>query len=103
MKGLKRLAGGGLLLLELRGMRRELADLKVALSRIATALEERNAHEWPQQVPQGDLPAVEVSYADDVVSQEMMQVELDLTNAKGMPPSEDEILLEYERRKGIRT
>lgn len=103
LKGLKRLAGGGLLLLELRGLRAEVQTLASAVSRIAAALEARNAHEWPQQI-QGDpsLPAVEVTYVQDEQRAEFMEIELQLTRARGTPATEEEIFAEWERRHGVR-
>lgn len=99
LKGLKRLAGGGLLLLELRGLRQEVRALAESVSRIALALEARNAHEWPQQVqPDPTIPAVEVAYVHDGQIAEFMQIELDLTRATGRPPSEDEVMGEWDRR-----
>lgn len=99
LAGLKRLAGGGLLLLELRGMRRELTTLTLAVSRIAEALERQNAHRYPTQHDSTQLPATtEVSYADTDTQQEFADIELRLTAAKGLPPTEDEILAEFERR-----
>lgn len=103
MKGLKRLAGGGLLLLEVRGLRREAAQLRMGVERIAAALEAYNAHQWPQHTPATEeTPSVEVTYADDQRTQDMMDVEMSLTQARGIPPTEDEILEEYERRLSLR-
>jgi hypothetical protein len=99
LKGLKRLAGGGLLLREVRGLRREVAALQVSLGRVASALELANAHRWPQQVqPDPDAPAVVVAYVDDQQQAEFMDIELRLTTATGRPPTDDEVLQEYERR-----
>lgn len=99
LKGLKRLAGGGLLLLELRGLRAEVKALSVGVQRIADALEARNAHEWPQRVQASpEVPVVEVSYVHDEQIAEFMQIELALTQATGRPPSEDEVMVEWDRR-----
>lgn len=88
----RRMTRGGLLLREVRGVRRELA-------RIATALETYNAHQWSQQI-QGDpaVPPVEVTYVDTQVQAEFLEIELGLTQAKGTPPTEDQILAEWFRR-----
>ena len=89
---LRRLARTGLLLREVRGVRKE-------LSRIAAALETYNQHQWPQHIqPDPDLPAVEVSYVDAEHQLELMDIETRLTAARGQPPTEEEILQEYLRR-----
>jgi len=89
---LRQLIRGGILLRELRGVRKE-------LSRIAAALEDYNLHQWPQQIPQEEgQPTVEVSYVDTLFQQELVEIELRLTAAVGLPPSEDQILAEYVRR-----
>lgn len=99
LKGLKRLAGGGLLLLEVRGLRWEVAALSAGVLRIASALEARNAHEWPQRIqPPGEVPSIEVSYVDDDAVAEFMQIELDLTRATGQAPSEEMVMDEWHRR-----
>lgn len=97
-----RRSSGSRILEELQGLRAEVAGLVLAVDRIATALELRNAHDWPQQV-QGSpsSPVVEISYADEDYQRETMDIELRLTAAKGIPPSEDEILEEYERRRAV--
>ena len=99
LKGLKRLAGGGLLLLEIRGLRREVAGLREGVERIAQAFELMNAHQWPQQI-QADpsVPATEVSFVSNEFQAELMEIETGLTYAKGVPPNEDEVLAEYHRR-----
>lgn len=103
LKGLKRLAGGGLLLLELRGLRAEVKALSSSVHRIADALEARNAHEWPQhiQVPGAAVPSVEVSYVRDETVAEFMQIELDLTAATGQAPSEEMVMDEWNRRHPV--
>jgi hypothetical protein len=89
---LRQVIKGGLLLRELRGVHRQLA-------RIADALETYNAHQWPQQIqPDPDQPGVEVSYVDTLFQQELVDIEMRLTAAVGIPPSEDQILAEYVRR-----
>lgn len=101
-KGLRRFAAAGRILLEVRGLRQEVQALRAGVDRIADALEQYNAHQWPQ-VRQADptAPAVEVTYADQPQQQEFMDIELRLTAARGQPPTEDEILAEYERRHPI--
>ena len=100
MKGLKRLAGGGMLLLELRGMRREIARLAAAQERVAAGLEAWLAHQYPQKVQADpDKPAVEVSYVDREEQALLMDCELGLTKALGRLPTEDEVVEEFERRR----
>lgn len=97
----KRLARAGFLLREVRGLRTEVERLASGVERIAAALELQNAHQWP--VPQQaspDAPLVEITHVDDQMAEEFMSIELGLTQAKGLPPSEDEILQEYDRRHG---
>lgn len=99
MKGLKRLAGGGLLLLEVRGLRREVAGLREALERVAMALELRNDHDFPVTLPATDeAPEIEITYADTPMQQELADIELRLTAARGRIPTEEEIQEEFERR-----
>ena len=100
LKGLKRLAGGGLLLLELRGMRLEIAKLAAAQERTAQVLEAWLAHQYPQKV-QADpsLPPVEVTYVDRDEQALLMDCELGLTRALGRLPTEDEVLAEFDRRR----
>lgn len=103
-KGLKRLAGGGMLLLELRGLRRETTRLADTCDRIATALETQNAHRWPQAAPHApaeDLPAALIEYVDGHQAEVMMQIEMDLTRATGLPPSEEAVMAEWERRRDL--
>lgn len=94
MKGLKRLAGGGLFLRELRSIRLE-------LGRIATALELSNAHHWPQQAsstPAEDLEPTTISYVNNAEQAELAEIELAMTRRMGIPPSEDEVMAEFNRR-----
>lgn len=101
-RGLRRITATGRLWSEVRSLRRELAGLREGVDRIAAALEQYNAHQWPQQVqPTDDLPAVEVTYADEPQQQEFMDIELRLTAALGMPPTEDMILEEYHKRHPV--
>lgn len=92
LKGLKRFAAGGLLLRELRGLRQEMAGIRAVL-------ESFHAHQFPQTV-QADpsRPPVEVTYVNETQQREFMDIELRLTAARGTPPSEEEILAEWERR-----
>lgn len=102
IKGLKRLAAGGILLRELRSIRQELTQMRSALTRVAEALEAHNAHAFPQQVQMdaAQLPT-EVAYISDEQAQELMEIELRLASATGRAPSEEEIVQEYERRHDL--
>lgn len=102
MGKLRALASGTLLLLEVRRLRRDLAGLQQEIARIATAMELANAHAYPMQIqPDDGLPPVEVLHVDDAQQEEFMDIELRLTRAKGIPPSEEEILKEYELRRQV--
>lgn len=77
-------------------LRGDLHGIRVAAERIAAALES-------QQAPQGREgseadPLVTITYVDNEASAEMMDIETRLTAARGMPPTEDEIMAEWERR-----
>lgn len=90
--GLRRFVGAGLLLREIRSLRK-------AAERIAAALELRNAHDYPQIVrADAAIAPTEVTYVDEVHQAELMDIELRLTHASGAPPTEDDILSEYTRR-----
>lgn len=102
MKGLKRLAGGGLLLLEVRGLRKEVARLADAQERLADVMTSFYARQYPTQVqPDPNAPPVEVSYVNETHQRLLMDVELRLTQAKGQPPTEDEIMAEFDRLQGL--
>lgn len=83
---------------EQRALRLELQDIKAALLRIAGALEQQ----WPPlPAAPSDVeinPPLDVQYVDDTFTAETMDIELRLTQARGMPPTEEEILQEYDRR-----
>lgn len=91
-QSLQRLTASGRLLREIKGLR-------LAAERIAAALEASNAHQWPQHI-QSDpsQPPVEVSYADTAMQAEFMEIELGLTEATGLPPTEDQVMAEWLRR-----
>lgn len=92
---LKQLAEGSLLLLEVKGLRTEVAGLRAALQAIAGSL----ARLAP--APLADPPSgseLEVTYVSDAYQAEVMDIELRLTRALGMPPTEEEVLAEWERR-----
>ena len=84
------------LLVEVRRLRR-------ATERIADA-QERQLRLLERQYPMPAMPpavgeAVEVSFVDSLEQQRMMEAELGLTAALGRAPTEEEILLEYDRRR----
>lgn len=98
IKGLKRLAGGGLLLLELRGLRAEVARLATAQERLTEVMAAFFDRQYPTQVqPDPSIPSVEISYVNVEHQRILMEVELRLTQARGQPPTEDEILAEFDR------
>lgn len=100
LQGLKRLAGGGMLLLELRGTRKELARLAEAQEQTNHLLA-RLVQVWAplqQAVSLGEAPSVEVTYVNEVQQRTLMEIELGLTGATGQPPTEEEVLAEYDRR-----
>lgn len=101
LRGLKTLTRGGILLLEIRGLRREMTALRLGVERIAAALESANAKTWPQTTqPNPDLPPVTITHVSQQEQAEYMEIELALTKAAGHPPTEDEILAEFYRRHG---
>ena len=101
MLGLRSLMRLGWLLRELKGLRGEMAGLRLAAERVAAALELQNAHAYPQVIQASpDSPAVQVSYTDDQAQLDLMEIELRLTGARGSPPTEEEVLVEWERLRG---
>jgi len=59
-------------------------------------MELRNAHEFPQVIPAPDDRQTEVTYVDAEHQATLMEIEMRLTAAKGIPPTEDEILAMWE-------
>ena len=90
------------MLREVRGLRKDLRSIAQSLAQIASELHYRNQMEHPRPDPAAleSGPLVEVSFSDPREVVEMMDIELSLTQARGMPPSEDEIMQEYARRHG---
>lgn len=94
---------GRLLFREARHLRTSVDALQQQVARIADALDAANAHQWPQsRQPDPSLPPVEITYTDTRQQVELMEIELALTRAIGQPPSEDDVLAEYERRREMR-
>lgn len=89
------------LLPELTLLRQELQGINQTLLMIAGALDYRNAQDYGITIqPTPGVPAVDIAYVNDGYQAEIMDIELRLTGASGAPPTEDEILAEYERRHG---
>ena len=98
MKGLKRLAGGGLLLMELRGLRKEVARLATAQEQLLALAQAVYAQHYPVRTqPNPAGPVVEITHVNAEDQRLFMDIELRLTQATGQPPTEDEILEEYDR------
>lgn len=97
---LRKIVEEGALLLELKALRTEVRDLSSGVARIAAALEAHMAHlaPAPPAAASPDSPAFSVSYVNDEEAAAMMDVELRLTAATGQPPTEDEVLAEWDRR-----
>lgn len=80
----------------------ELTLLRLATERCAEALEWRNAQDYPLQLqPDPGAPVVDVTYVNDAYQAEIMEIELRLLQASGAPPTEEAVLLEWERRRGL--
>ena len=82
-------------------MLREVRRLRQATERIAQALEARNAHDFPQIVVSPDQRETEVTYVNEAEQAALVDIEMRLTAAKGIPPTEDEILAMYELERGL--
>lgn len=88
----------------LRGIRLELARIADAQERLADGYDWQLREQRKQQdlAIQQDRPAaegdIEVTYVNDGEQELWMAIELDLTRATGRPPSEEEIMAEYQRR-----
>lgn len=82
---------------EVREAKAEVRALRVAVEGIREVLG-RMAPE-PGVAVESD---VDVSYVDTAVQAAFMDIELRLTQARGMPPTEEEVLAEFERRQGVR-
>ena len=85
----------------LRGIRLELSRLADAHERIADYIEalhrqqEEVALQQATPAKEGDI---DVTFVQDGEQELWMQVELDLTKARGRMPSEEEVYAEYQRR-----
>lgn len=102
LETLKDATAGILALRELRRLRKDLGALTVAVARIAAALELQNAHAYPQVLAQANRETT-VEYVDSTLQASMVDIELRLTRATGQPPTEEDILSEYERMFGPQT
>ena len=89
---------GRRVLRELRTTQHELHLLRVGVERLADTL----ARLVPVPTPMVSSD-VDVSYADIQSQAEFVDIETRLTTARGLPPTEDEILAEFERRHATET
>src|SRR5258708_2669741 len=97
-QSLRRFTATGILLREVRAMRQELTLLTAAVTHIRQELQRRNDHEYGAVLqPNPELPPVTVTYADDLYGVRISDITARLTQAKGMPPSEEEAFDEYLR------
>lgn len=91
-KGLRKLQAGGILLRELRAIRaaleraNELKEIELAVQGVTT-----------HAPAEGADPAVLITEVDTQLAAEMAGIELTLTGTLGQPPTEEQILAEYER------
>lgn len=103
LTGLRQLLEEGVVLLELKALRSDLQQLTSGVARIAAALEQQvaaihAAAPPPLRPASPEDPAFAVSYVNDGEAAEMMDIELRLTAATGQPPTEEEIIREWDRR-----
>lgn len=100
MRTLARLLAA-LLIPELTLLRQDLQSINATLQLIGSTLDYKNAQDYGVTIqPTPGVPAVEVNYINDSYQAEIMDIELRLTGASGSPPTEEEVLVEYERRHG---
>lgn len=84
----------------LRAILKTLAGIQAELHVLATIAKA----EWEEKAAsrraagQQQAPSTEVSYVNDWEQFELMQIETELLQAKGLPPSVEEVVAEYERR-----
>jgi hypothetical protein len=83
---------------ELTGIRLALESIAVSLSSIEIAAVPRVG----DVVPPTEVadPRVDSPYVETSQQAVLMDIELRLTQARGVPPTEDEVYLEFERRYG---
>lgn len=93
MKGLRRLQAGGILLREVRAIRQALERIAVAQERQTQLLEPEADHRLTAREEDDPVTITEV---DSQLSMELTDIELRLTGAKGVPPTEEEILAAYD-------
>ena len=92
-------------LLESGTLLAEISRLRLATERIAAALEDlaadRGATGRSRHVQQADptQPPVEISYVDEAMQLELEEITTRLEAVRGMPPSEEEIMAEWDRRR----
>lgn len=85
---------------DIHQLKAELIGLRSACERIAEGIEAANRLSGASDPLPRDpaAPVVDITYVDNQVAGEFMDIELRLTQARGMVPTEDEILQEFERR-----
>ena len=92
----------------LRMLTNEVYGVRLALTRLAELEEKRLEVEeyavgrkWPRPAATlaeaAEVPVVDITYTTDQDQVELAEIELRLTAARGMPPTEDEIVAEYDR------
>lgn len=90
-RGLRKLQAGGILLRELRGIRK-------ALERANELKQMELSAQGMLQAPQAEAePSLLITEVDSQLANDLSVIELTLTRSLGMPPTEDQILAEYER------
>lgn len=98
LETLKDLATGAALVQELRRTREVLDVLAASMATIAEAL----LRAYPPSPEAGAHPQVEVTHVDAQDQVDLMEAELRFTQATGRPPSEEELLSEFDRLAELR-
>ena len=96
---LKALVQAGVLLVEVKGIRRDIQALTAVLTRLAVDVERAYSLPNPDQPQDESRPAVDIAYVSDAEQAELMDIEMRLTTARGRIPTEEEILQEWELRR----
>lgn len=94
VRGLRRLQAGGILLREVRGIRKALERLADVEER-RLELEQGPAGPYPMQASEQDDP-IRITEVDDQLAGELYDIEMRLLQAKGAPPTEEEVLEAYD-------
>jgi hypothetical protein len=91
-----------LLFRPLRALTLEVRGVKEAVERLVELEEYTTARRWPRPTAVTGVegvPVVDITYATDQDQAELAEIELRLTAATGQPPTEDEIVAEFDRRR----